>query len=162
MSWSALPASIMLDLAKQNGAMYQQELDLECPPWVFVKPEHLTSVSKGYSVVSSTGKRDGVYATEDHPNFRDTRDWLERNGYIHTERNWSNGDRVTKPFYFNNVYMPVGKQFSCAPAMAYTYGKAELYNDGEPLLVPNYARPEDQQLENWWESASGTNQSDVE
>jgi len=134
----AIPAELLLDLAKQNGAMFQLDLDLECPPWIFVNPEFLTSVSKGHSVIDHSGHKSGVLGTEDHPYFRDTRLWLARNGYIDMQTQWSNGDRVTKPFYFNNVYMCEGEQFSCAAAMHYRHGKSELYNEGKPLQTPNY------------------------
>lgn len=45
MSWGAVPASLILDIARSKGVMCQQELDLGCPIWVFVKPEFLTSVT---------------------------------------------------------------------------------------------------------------------
>lgn len=146
--FGAVPASLILEVARNQGAYYQLELDLECPPWVFVNPEYLTSCATGHSVVAGNGKRYGVIATEDHPYFRDTRNWLAQHGYIHMETGYSNGDRVTKPFYFNNVYMDIGEQFSCAPAMKYRYGKPELYNEGEPLPVPNY-NPEPEWDENY-------------
>ena len=137
--FGALPAELILDLAKKQGAYYQLDLDLDCPPWVFVKPEYLTGCTKGFSVVTSSGKKHGSMSTEDHPYFRDTRNWLAQNGYIKMQTNWINGDRVTKPFYFNNIYMDVGDQFSCASAMSYQYGKEEVYNNGEPLHAPNYS-----------------------
>ena len=136
MSWGALPASIMLDLAKKNGAYYQLELDLDCPPWVFVKPEYLTSVTNGFNVITGNGGSSGLSGTEDHPRFRDTREWLAQNEYIYKETKWLNGDRVTKPFYFNNVFMDVGTQFSCASAMGHSE-YIENYNEGEPLPVSN-------------------------
>lgn len=135
----AIPAELLLNLAKQNGAMFQLNLDLDCPPWIFVNPEFLTSVSKGHSVIDHNGQTASLMGTEDHPYFRDTRLWLARNGYIDMQTQWLNGDRVTKPFYFNNVYMCKGEQFSCASAMRYRYGKPELYNSGKPLHTPNYA-----------------------
>ena len=136
--FGAIPAVLLLDLAKKNGAMFQLNLDLGCPPWVFVKPEYLTSVCTGYRVVENNRLQSGVTGCEDHPYFRDTRLWLARNGYIKMQTQWSNGDRVTKPFYFNNVYLGVGEQFGGASAMHYRYGKSELYNDGNPLPAPNY------------------------
>jgi len=142
--FGTVPASLLLDLARQDGAMFQLELDLDCPPYVFVNPDYLASCITGHSVIQGNGKSISIMGTEDHPYFRDTRNWLAQNGYIHMEKGWTNGDRVIKPFYFNNVYMAVGEQFSCAPAMKYQYGKQELYNNQQPLPVPNYAKDQDE------------------
>ena len=49
---------------------------------------------------------------------------------IHHER--SNGDRVTKPFYLNNMYFDIGEQFSCAPALGVTYDIAYRKNECGP------------------------------
>lgn len=141
MSWGAVPVSLILDLAKRDGAMYQLEFDLQTPIWVFVNPEHLTSEINGVSYDKGHGAC-GVTGTEDHPRFRDTRNFLEREGYIRTERGWCNGDRVTKPFFFNNVLLTEGDQFSCASAMA--YGFSDNYNDGKPIYdLKNYKEDED-------------------
>lgn len=151
--FGGVPASLLLDLARSGGAMHQLELDLDCPPYVFVDPEHLTSCVNGHSVITSDGKQSGVLGSEDHPRFRDTRQWLAVNGYIHMEKGWSNGDRVIKPFYFNNVYLDIGAQFSCAGAMG--YGRyTEFYNDGEPMQVPNYVENTDDSWDdNVWDDS---------
>lgn len=141
--FGGIPAELLLEIARQDGAMYQLELDLDCPPYVFVHPDYLTNCTTGYSVIKGNGGNIGIIGSEDHPYFRDTRNWLARNGYIEMQKSWSNGDRVLKPFYFNNVYMDVGEQFSCAPAMKYKYGKEELYNDKKPLPTPNYVKHDD-------------------
>ena len=150
--FGAVPASLIMDLARSDGAMYQLELDLDCPPYVFVDPRCLVDCANGYSVITGNGKKTGVMGSEDHPKFRDTRQWLAANGYIHMEKGWSNGDRVTKPFYFNNVFMDIGVQFSCAAALRHNH--TELYNNGEPLNVPNYVKKEsDPWLHTMWDDS---------
>lgn len=129
MSYGGIPISLLMDIARLDGVMYQQELDLQTPIWVFVNPDFLTSVQNGVSYDKGFGSC-GMMGTEDHPKFRDTRNFLEREGYIKTERSWSNGDTVVKPFFFNNVLLVEGDKFSCAPAMR--YGFSDNYNDGQP------------------------------
>lgn len=136
--FGAIPADLILDYASSTGAYYQLDLNLDCPPWVFVRPEHLTSVTNELYYLNEHGKSYGSLSSIDHPSFTATREWLGKNGYIKIEKGWCNGDRVTKPFYFNNVYMEVGDKFSCASAMKYKYGKPELYNDRKPLPIKNY------------------------
>jgi len=133
--FGAVPASLILSLAKSDGVMSQLQLDLGCPPWVFVDPELLTSCVAGFSVVGGDGESTGVSSSEDHPRFRDTRQWLANKGYIDMVTTWHNGDTVLKPFYFNNVFKQVGDSFMCAAAMQRSH--TELYNHGEPLPVPN-------------------------
>jgi hypothetical protein len=70
-------------------------------------------------VLSST------YSTEDHPEFARLRDQLEQLGYIRCERNWSNGDRVLKPFSLNSVAFEPGEQFCCAAAMKFHLERAQ-------------------------------------
>ena len=126
-----------MDLAKKDGYMYQLELEFTDVPdlWVFVRPEYLSSVARGGSrCVVRNGKSvpQGSMSHKDHPYFDDTRNHLEREGYIHGERSYSNGDRVLRPFYFNNILLEEGDQFSCAGAMMYMFGKEENYNGGKP------------------------------
>ena len=128
--YGGIPASLIFEISAREGVMYQLDLDLECPIWVFVNPKYLTSESKGYSYYSETGKSYGSMGITDHPYFADTRDFLGNKGYIHIERSWSNGDRVLKPFYFNNVLLEKGDKFMCAAAMYYSHHKN--YNDGKP------------------------------
>ena len=135
--FGTVPASLIQDLARSNGAMTQLELDLRCPPWVFVDPQYLTECATGYSVISGDGTSSGITGIEDHPRFRDTRQWLANKGYIDMVTTWHNGDTVLKPFYFNNVFKQVGESFKCAAAMRHNH--TQLYNNGEPLPVPNVA-----------------------
>lgn len=136
--FGAIDGGLLLEVAKMEGYMVQLELDLECPPWIFVDPEYLTSIPMGFNVVQSNGKEYSSTSSKDHPYFETTRNWLENKGYIKCEHSHWNGDQVIKPFYFNNVYLDVGEKFSSAPAMEFRFGKPELYNDGKPMDVSNY------------------------
>jgi hypothetical protein len=57
------------------------------------------------------------HARIDHPEFTKLRDMLEQQGYISTERSWTNGDRVLKPFSLNTLKFKIGEQFPCAAAL---------------------------------------------
>ena len=131
MSWGGVSASLLVDYMRSKGAMYQQDLDLSDPFWIFVDPKYLTSAQNGISYVKGF-RRGGFTGTEDPPRFRDARDFLEREGYINVERGWINGDTVLKPFFFNNILMKKGARFPCGAAMA--YGFSSNYNDGQPDL----------------------------
>lgn len=141
--FGAVDAGLIFELARRDGAMYQLELDLGCPIWVFVDPKYLKSETKGYKTFDERGNRNGVITSVDHPYFTETREWLHNNGWIEMNTRWSNGDKVLKPFYFNNVLLEEGEQFSCAGAMG--YGRfVENYNDGEPdYTLKNYIEDED-------------------
>ena len=131
MSWGGVSANLLIDYMRSKGVMYQQDLDLPDPLWIFVDSEFLESVPYGVSYVRGSNKG-GFYGTEDHPRFRDARNFLEKEGYIKVERSWSNGDRVLKPFFFNNVLLKTGDAFYCACAMRYSF--STNYNDGQPDL----------------------------
>ena len=144
MSWGAVPASLIFELASRNGAMYQLELDLGCPIWVFVDPKYLTSENEGYKYFDEKGQHCGLFGSTDHPYFARTRDWLHNEGWIKMETGYWNGDRVLKPFYFNNVLLDKGEPFSCAAAMSGKRFK-DNYNNGEPdYTLKNYKDDE------WW------------
>ena len=137
--YGGIDARILFDIVSSQGVYHQLSLDVDTPIWVFVKPEFLTSVSKGYSTYSETGYQYGVMGTTDHPYFAETRNMLESKGYIDIQRGWINGDRVLKPFFFNNVLLVEGEKFSSAGAMYYSYH--ENYNDGEPIFdLKNYKK----------------------
>lgn len=162
MSWGAVPAELILDYARSQGCYHQLELDLGCPIWVFVDPKYLTSEQEGYRYFDEKGQRMGLIGSTDHPYFTRTREWLHNNGWIEMETSWSNGDRVLKPFYFNNVLLDKGEQFSCGCAMG--YGRfVKNYNDGEPdYSLKNYIEDDDDWInedfeplddiddEEWW------------
>lgn len=134
---NALPASYYMELCRSQGIYTQLELDLETPPWVFVNPKYLKQEMVQVSYCSPEGKTYGSRRTTDHPSFEATRDWLEKRGYIRVQKQWSNGDRVLKPFYFNNVYKEVGDRFLCSSAMKHDH--TDKYNDGKILEgVKNY------------------------
>ena len=54
--------------------------------------------------------------TKDHPEFTRLRDELEELGYIKTNHNWHNSDRVLKPFTLNGYKFEAGDAFLCASA----------------------------------------------
>lgn len=118
--FGAISIDLLYALAKRSGWMEQLEFDL--PPCIYISQDKLSSVDMGYSWNGT-----GWISSEDHPAFTSLRNRLEKDGYIKTERSWSNGDRVTKPFYMNNMYFEIGEQFSCAPAQGVSY-KIELKN----------------------------------
>jgi len=134
---NVIPADILSSIARDIGVMIQVELPLDTPIWVFVDPEDLTSTKVSLNHYNPSGAPFGSLSHIDHPSFSKTRDFLEENNYIKTERSYSNGDRVLKPFYFNNVLMVEGDQFLCACAMKTHY--SSLYNNGKILEeVKNY------------------------
>ena len=136
-----VPISLLLDIASSKGIYTQSPLDLNVPIWVFVDPEYLISIPNSISYYSSDGLKYGIYSSIDHPSFTRTREMLGGRGYIKIEDGWINGDRVLKPFYFNNVLLDEGEQFSCASAMYYRHHKN--YNDGKPdFTVKNYNEEE--------------------
>jgi hypothetical protein len=136
--FNAIPANWILDYATSIGAYVQLELDLGTPPWVFVRPEDLTSITVQTSIYSSQGKKSGAISSIDHPSFSKTKEQLVNSGYIE-EAPWINGDTVLKPFYFNNVLLDVGDKFLCASALGYRKEFTSNYNNGVPdVTVKNY------------------------
>lgn len=72
--------------------------------------DELLKVLAGQGKCSMTG-------SEDHPEFTKLRNDLERLGYIETNRNCWNGDRVIKSFKLNGYIARKNWRFSCASAM---------------------------------------------
>jgi hypothetical protein len=58
-------------------------------------------------------------SSEDHSEFAALRNLLENEGYIHTQRTWSNGDTVLKPFYLNGAKFEKNEKFCCGAAIKY-------------------------------------------
>lgn len=75
--------------------------------------EDLIKILKGHAYWTST-------SSEDHPEFANLRNRLEKMGYIQTQRNWWNGDIVLKPFVLNGVRFKKNEQFPCASAIGAT------------------------------------------
>ncbi len=75
-------------------------------------PTHddLIKILKGYDKGSST-------YSKDHDEFTKLRNQLEELGYIVTQRNWWNGDRVLKPFYLNGWKFKKNHKFPSAAAL---------------------------------------------
>ena len=62
--------------------------------------------------------RCSIMGSRDHPEFAALRDQLEQLGYIKTERQWWNGDRVLRPFRLNGCLFRRDEQFPSAAAMS--------------------------------------------
>lgn len=74
--------------------------------------EDLIKILKGHDYWLST-------SSEDHPEFAKLRNHLEELGYIQTQRSWSNGDSVLKPFYLNGAKFKKYEQFPCGAAIKF-------------------------------------------
>jgi len=117
---NVVPIEYLYDIAKEQ-LLVQQDLPLDCPPQVFINPEYMTSVPTGYDLITSDGRRIKSHGSTDHPMFESTRRWLAAQGYIEVQESWCNGDRVIKPFFFNNVLLEVGDTFYSAGAWSTKY-----------------------------------------
>lgn len=86
-----------------------------------VSRKYLTSVNDTRTITlfyPSGQKVEGTaVGTKDHPKFTEFRNKLEKLGYIQTERNWINGDRVLKSFILNGMKLKKGDKFACACAL---------------------------------------------
>lgn len=131
MSYGGISLGLINSIAVNNGEYYQLELDLKCPIWVFVNPKYLTSESKGWSCITDKGVHNGVHGSVDHPYFNATREMLASAGWINMQTGWWNGDSVITPFYFNNILLEEGEQFTCGAASKYKF--SSTYNDGIPM-----------------------------
>ena len=67
------------------------------------------------------------HSVEDHPEFAKLRDTLEQQGFISTQRNCWNGDRVLKKFELNGIEFKPGDKFVCAGAMRVGLTVAKKY-----------------------------------
>ena len=73
-------------------------------------PEDLVKILKGHHQMISLSNKD-------HDEFTKLRNYLEELGYIQTQRNWWNGDRVLKGFKLNGFCLKKGEKFLSAGAM---------------------------------------------
>lgn len=91
---------------------------------------YLTNVSMTKEIINPDPEKELVYRLmygrpmishwfEDHPEFAKLRDQLEVEGFIRTQRGWSNGDVVLKPFLLNGQKFKKNDRFVCAAAMAW-------------------------------------------
>jgi hypothetical protein len=108
--FGAVSGNLLYKIMKSEG--YMEQLSFDFPPIIEINEKYLTSVSKGYKFNEMSS-----HGSVDHPAFSELRDHLESRGYISTERGWSNGDRVLKPFYLNGKYFEEEDAFPCATAM---------------------------------------------
>lgn len=66
-------------------------------------------------------------SNKDHDEFTKLRNHLEEQGYITTQRNWWNGDRVLKSFKLNEWTFRKNHKFPCASAMRVSIDCARKY-----------------------------------
>ena len=129
----AISGEILLELAKRGG--YMEQLDLLDPvPFIEIDLEYLSSVTISYRW---QGDGMGVTRSIDHPCFTAIRELLVRRGYIKIEHNYSNGDRVLKPFYINRYRFEEGDKFCCAGALHFTI-KRFMESDEYKRRDPEY------------------------
>ena len=83
------------------------------------KPTRPVGQSTADDIVRALKGLDQCYSisSRDHPEFAILRDQLEAQGFIQTQRQWWNGDRVLQPFILNGMTFEIGEQFPCAVAM---------------------------------------------
>lgn len=118
MSMNAIPAGLILNLARRQGVGYQTPLKLYAPKFE-INEEYLTDCPVTFSH-NNGGETDECgmrgYSHVDHPAFDSLRRYLGSNGYIEIGQGW-NGDTVLKEFELNGVRFDVGDTFLCASAM---------------------------------------------
>lgn len=97
-----------------------------------INKKYLTSVddTRDITFVMPSGAlvEGTAIGTKDHPKFTEFRDKLEKLGYIKTERAWSNGDIVLKPFIVNGMKLKKGDKFACACALSIQLKVYKKYN----------------------------------
>ena len=123
MSWNnVISSDVLMDIVDQiRKEPKQLHFDEELfPPLFTIKEEYLVSLNEAFTWITGTGHGPSgtVAKSVDHPAFNALRSHLAYHGYIKKETGWVNGDRVTKPFYLNEVYFDIGDKFVCSSAMA--------------------------------------------
>ena len=73
--------------------------------------------------------------TKDHPEFVRLRIELEELGYIKTNRNWNNGDRVLKPFTLNGYKFEADNAFLCASATGNDFRLRKKYSHCDTTIT---------------------------
>lgn len=127
--------------------MFQPSLELYTPRYR-IDPKYVCEVADNIICEqTTTGSNWSSSGSVDHPTFARLRTHLEKKGYLATQRSWSNGDRVIKPFYINDVLFNEGGRFLCASAMLSHLERSEkhpMQKAPEPAI--NY----DAELRNWY------------
>lgn len=82
-----------------------------------INPDYLCSITVKYGFTTDAGVECSTTASVDHPAFAELREHLGARGLIHINRGWVNGDRVLKPFFFNDRLFEVDEKFPCASAL---------------------------------------------
>lgn len=132
-----ISASLLKEVLYREGYREQLTFFDEFPPCIYIDRDKLTDVSMGYA-----WNNYGFISHKDHPAFTNLREHLGEEGYIEIQRGWSNGDRVLKPFYLNNMYFDIGEQFSCAVALGIVYDIAKEKSQS----IPEYGGVSDKPL----------------
>ena len=83
--------------------------------------EELIKILKGWDKIVSISNKD-------HDEFTKLRNLLEEQGYITTQRNCWNGDRILKSFKLNEWTFRKNHKFPCAAAMRVSIDCARKYN----------------------------------
>lgn len=123
MSWNdVIPDYILQDMIEKiRSEPKQLHFDEDVfPPLFMINEQYLTSCNEAFTWITPVGgAASGTIAKSvDHPAFAALRNFLEKRGFIETSRVSVNGDRVTKPFYLNEVFFDKKDRFYCASAMA--------------------------------------------
>jgi len=109
--FGGIPARILLDVARENGYMYQMSLPLT-PPEFVLPEEYFTEISIGYSWIQEhTGDETSFSKTVNHPGFEHLRNHLDKTGYLSVQRSWINGDTVLRRFRLNGHWFEPSDQF---------------------------------------------------
>jgi hypothetical protein len=66
------------------------------------------------------GRRYITTTSEDHPEFQNLRNLLEKLGYILTQRTYHNGDLVLKDFFLNRALFKKGETFYSPHPLKFT------------------------------------------
>ena len=133
MSWNnVIPASVVDDILEEirkepKQLHFDEDVFFAC---FYIKEEYLTDCNEAFTYIKPNGHGPSgtIAKAVDHPAFAALRKHLERNGYIELPGYpCVNGDRVSKPFYLNDVFFPKGGRFLCAGAMKYTLESGRVW-----------------------------------
>ena len=88
--------------------------------WMSERYEKMTPEERVLSAIKGENHHCSSMWSEDHPEFTKLREQLGRDGYIHIQRGWWNGDSVLKPFTVNGKQFRPHDQFPSASPMKHT------------------------------------------
>ena len=122
MSWNNVIPGIVIDGILDDIRKEPKQLHFDEAvflPCYTIKEEYITDCNEAFTWIAANGHGpNGTLARSvDHPAFAALRKHLDARGYIKMQTGWTNGDRVVKPFYLNEVYFAIGDKFLSASAM---------------------------------------------